>query len=86
MTAAYFEDHPTDPEKVILRKPPFDQEVMTFQEQVKALPEEDRVKFFRGIMAVVDAGYKAGIPAEELAKMYADTYKQTNEMMKAREA
>ena len=25
MTAAYFEDHPTDPEKVILRKPPLDQ-------------------------------------------------------------
>jgi hypothetical protein len=25
MTAAYFEDHPTDPEKVIFRKPPLDQ-------------------------------------------------------------
>jgi hypothetical protein len=25
MTAAYFEDHPTDPDKVILRKPPLDQ-------------------------------------------------------------
>jgi hypothetical protein len=25
MTAAYFEDHPTDPEKVILRKPSLDQ-------------------------------------------------------------
>jgi hypothetical protein len=25
MTAAYFEDHPTDLEKVILRKPPLDQ-------------------------------------------------------------
>ena len=25
MTAAYFEDHPTDPEKVILRKPRLDQ-------------------------------------------------------------
>ena len=29
---------------------------MTFQEQVKALPEEDKVKFFQAIMAVVDAG------------------------------
>jgi hypothetical protein len=25
MTAAYFEDHPTDPDKVILRKPRLDQ-------------------------------------------------------------
>jgi hypothetical protein len=25
MTAAYFEDHPTDPEKVILRQPSLDQ-------------------------------------------------------------
>lgn len=49
---------------------------MTFQEQVKALPEEDRVKFFRAIMAVVDAGYAAGVPPKEWAKMYADIYKE----------
>lgn len=24
MTAAYFEDHPTDPDKMIMRKPPHD--------------------------------------------------------------
>ena len=59
---------------------------MTFQEWVKALPEVERVKFFQGIMAVVDAGYKAGVPADELAKMYAATYKQINETLKAREA
>ena len=52
------------------------EEHMTFQEQIKALPEAERVNFFRGIMAVVEAGHKAGVPAEELAKMYADTYKQ----------
>lgn len=49
---------------------------MTFQEQIKALPEAERVKFFRGIMAVVEAGHKAGVPPEELANMYADTYKE----------
>ena len=59
---------------------------MTFQEQIKALPEVERVKFFQGIMAVVDAGYKAGVPADELAKMYADTYKQTEALLKEREA
>jgi N-acetyl-gamma-glutamylphosphate reductase len=59
---------------------------MTLQEQIKALPEAERVKFFQGIMAVVDAGRKAGVPPEELAKMYAATYKQINETLKAREA
>jgi hypothetical protein len=49
---------------------------MTFQEQIKALPEAERVKFFQAIMAVSEAGRKAGVPAEEWAKMYADTYKE----------
>jgi hypothetical protein len=48
---------------------------MTFQEQVKALPEAERLKFFRSIMAVVDAGIKAGVPPEQWAKEYADIYK-----------
>jgi hypothetical protein len=55
---------------------------MTFQDQVKALPEAERIKFFRGIMAVVDAGYAASVPPTELAKMYTDTYTQTDEMLK----
>jgi hypothetical protein len=54
---------------------------MTFQDQVKALPEEERIKFFRAIMAVVDAGHAAGVPPTELAKMYADTYKLTDAML-----
>jgi hypothetical protein len=33
-------------------------------------------------MEVVDAGRKAGVPPEELAKMYADTYKQVTEEIK----
>ena len=48
---------------------------MTFQEQIKALPEAERLKFFRQIMEVVDAGIKAGVPPEQLGKMYADIYK-----------
>ncbi len=52
---------------------------MTFQEWVKALPEAERAKFFERIMEVVDAGRKAGVPPEELAKMYADTYKEVKE-------
>jgi len=49
---------------------------MTFQEWVKALPEAERAKFFRQIMAVVDAGRLAGAPPEEWAKTFADTYKE----------
>jgi len=48
---------------------------MTFQEQIKALPEAERLKFFRQIMEVVDAGRKAGVPPEQWAKEYTDIYK-----------
>ena len=51
----------------------------TTQEWVKALPEADRAKFFRQIMAVVDAGRLAGVPPEEWAKTFADTYKNIEE-------
>lgn len=51
---------------------------MTAQEQIKALPEKERASFFRAILAVCDAGREAGIPAEDFAKMYADTYKEAS--------
>jgi hypothetical protein len=57
---------------------------MTFQEQIKALPEEERIKFFRAIMAVVDAGYAAGVPAKEWAKTYADVYRGVNDLIEER--
>ena len=53
---------------------------MTFQEQVKALPEAERVKFWRSIMVVVDAGYSAGVPPEEWGKMYADIYNEVEKL------
>ena len=55
---------------------------MTVQEQIKTLPEEERVKFFRTIIALVDAGHLAGVPPTELAKMYADTYTHIEAMLK----
>ena len=55
---------------------------MTAQEQVKALPEEERVKFFRALMTVVDAGYAAGVSPIELAKMYAEMYTHIEAMLK----
>jgi len=55
---------------------------MTFQEQIKALPEKERIKFFRAIMAVADAGYATGVPPKEWANLYADVYKQIKEKIK----
>jgi hypothetical protein len=52
---------------------------MTFQEQVKALPEAERVKFFRSIMAVVDAGHATGVPPKEWANFYVAVCKQIKE-------
>ena len=52
---------------------------MTFQEKIKALPEEERVKFFRAIMAVVDAGVEAGVQPKEWAKLYADVIRARGE-------
>jgi len=55
---------------------------MTFQEQIEALPEAERTKFFKGLMAVAEAGRQAGVPPEELAKMYANTYNEVEKNMK----
>jgi len=55
---------------------------MTFQEHLKALPEAERVKFHRAIMAVADAGYKAGVPADEWAKMYVDVHSEIHQQLK----
>jgi hypothetical protein len=55
---------------------------MTAQEKIKALPEEERVKFFRALMPVVDAGYAAGVSPIELAKMYAETCTHIETMLK----
>ena len=49
---------------------------MTFQEQIKAMPEKERYKFFEAMIAVSEAGRKAGVPADEWAKMYVDVCKE----------
>ena len=52
---------------------------MSFQEQIKALPEDQRTAFFRGIVAVAEAGRKTGATPEDWAKTYAETYKAVTE-------
>jgi len=43
MTAAYFEDHPTDPDKVILRKPRYeeDDDIQDYKKPWVGLSEKD---------------------------------------------
>jgi hypothetical protein len=73
MTAAYFEDHPTDPDKVILRKPRLDQG-----------PDYER-GFIDGMMyqtqttvnKAVDAMSKrtwVGLTYEDMTKLQKDLY------------
>ena len=58
---------------------------MTLQEYALALPEAERVKFLRAVVAVVDAGRTAGVPPEEWAKAYADTYKEVERIQRIKE-
>ena len=45
-----------------------------FVARIKALPEKDQAAFWRGIMAVVDAGYKTGSAPEDAAKYWGEFY------------
>ena len=54
---------------------------MTFQEQIKALPQAERDKFYKAIMLVVNAGVKAGVPPKEWARLYADVYIGVNDLI-----
>ena len=38
---------------------------------LEALPEADRLKFFRSMLAVAEAGRQAGVPADEWGGLYA---------------
>ena len=55
---------------------------MTFQEWVKALPEKERYKFFEAMLAVSEAGRKAGVPADKWAKMYVDVHSEIDQQLK----
>ena len=50
-----------------------------FVARIKALPEKEQAAFWRGIMAVVDAGYKTGSAPEDAAKYFVNSRKRTHE-------
>ena len=45
-----------------------------FVARIKALPEKEQAAFWRGIMAVVDAGYRTGSAPEDMAKYWGEFY------------
>ena len=59
MTAAYFEDHPTDPDKVILRKPRYedDDDIQDYKKPWVGLTDEERKDLCRWWSSPMDALY-----------------------------
>ena len=59
MTAAYFEDHPTDPDKVILRKPRYedDDDIQDYKKPWVGLTDEERKDLCRWWSSPMDAIY-----------------------------
>jgi hypothetical protein len=55
---------------------------MTLAERVKAMPEEERSKFFRALIEVSEAGRKAMVDPREWARMYVDTHNEINQHLK----
>ena len=51
---------------------------MSFQEQIKQLPETERAKFFRALIEVSEAGRTAGVLPNEWGELYADITKNVD--------
>jgi len=50
-----------------------------FVARIKALPEKEQAAFWRGIMAVVDAGCRTGSAPEDAAKYWVEFYTELKE-------
>ena len=50
-----------------------------FVARIKALPEKEQATFWRGIMAIVDAGCKTGTAPKDMAKYWIDFYAELKE-------
>jgi hypothetical protein len=55
---------------------------MTFQDRIKALPEEERLAFFRRILAISEAGRKGGEKPEAWGKYVAELFNEVNRLSK----
>jgi len=55
---------------------------MTFQDRIKALPEKERLKFFRSILAISEAGRKGGEKPEAWGKYVAELFNELGRLSK----
>jgi hypothetical protein len=55
---------------------------MTFQEHIKALPEAERLAFFRSILAISEAGRKGGEKPEVWGKYVAGVFNEVGRLSK----
>ena len=53
-----------------------------FFEHIAALPEKERNSFWRGIMAIVDAGVQTKTPPEEMAEYMGAYFKEVDRQLK----
>ena len=51
---------------------------MDFLDQIKNLPEADRLKFFRAMLDLSEAGRKANVSPSELGKLHADVVNEVS--------
>ena len=58
---------------------------MTFQDHIKALPEEERLAFFRSILAISEAGRKGGEKPEVWGKYVAEVFNEVGKLSKEEE-
>lgn len=59
---------------------------MTFQERVKQLPESERIRFFRSILAVSEAGRHCGEQPEVWAQYAATVFITVEDSLKEKSA
>jgi hypothetical protein len=55
---------------------------MTFQDRIKALPEKERLAFFRRILVISEAGRKGGEKPEVWGKYVAGIFNEVGRLSK----
>ena len=55
---------------------------MTLQDHIKALPEKERLAFFRSILAISEAGRKGGEKPEVWGKYVAEVFNEVGRLSK----
>ena len=73
MTAAYFEDHPTDPDKVIMRKPRLDQGPDYERGFIDGMMYQTQTTVNRAVNAMSKRTW-VGLTYEDMTKLQKDLY------------